>query len=331
MRPPNPRLALLASLRLLLLPIVSVWAQDGPCSVGRDPSVVCQLNSSQTMEYELRWTHSWQWFVLPTNNVAGVSVGLVFQRGANRHFPKMGFVAMASNSGVPPGTLSASSYDPLTYAHDDEIGARRKFISESHVDGLRPRTDWKVLTLGFDTNRTEEQADEVQVPLGQVLIGLRCQEDTWVIPHYPGCRVSLTATLLPFALRDNLTVVAPMARGDTHLYRVTVGDYDTLNISLTRDVHNTSHTPARGLVGAAMLQLNRWARPAPLDFAANLSRASPGTDLETSPGPRTAPPPPRQPDHRHPSQLRSATPVRHTSPPHQPQLQSLPCDPTFPC
>ena len=50
-----------------------------------------------------------------------------------------------------------------------------------------------------------------------------------------------------------------MARGgDSHVYKLTVGDYDSLNVSLTRDVHNRTglnpDAPVRGLVGAAMLQ-----------------------------------------------------------------------------
>jgi hypothetical protein len=255
-----------------------------PCSVGRPSSLVCPLNDSTTMEYDLRWTHSWQWFVLPTQDAAAVSVGLLMQRGSARNFPRMGFVVMASSSGVPPGTLTASAYDPTTYEHDDPVGARRKFLYESPVDGIRPNTDWKVLTIGIDANRSVDEPHNVQVPLGQVLIGLRCQETTWTWPYYPGCRVSLTATLLPFQLTNDLVVTSPMARGDTHVYGVTVGDYDTLNVSLTRDVHNTTHEPARGLTGVALLQLDQWARPGPLDFPYNLSQASPGIELETHPG-----------------------------------------------
>jgi hypothetical protein len=222
----------------------------GPCSVGREQSVVCPLNNSQTMEYELRWAHNWQWFSLPTHDAAGVAAGLVLQRGSSKMFPRMGFVAMASSSGVPPGTLMGGTYDPTTYAHDDPPGARRKVLYESPVDGSRPNTDWKVLTLGFDANVSMSEAQRVQVPLGQVLIGLRCHETTWTWPYYPGCRVSLTATLLPFTLSNELRVTAPMARGDAHVYKVGVGAFDTLNVSLTRDVQNTSHSPARGLRGA---------------------------------------------------------------------------------
>ena len=117
-----------------------------------------------------------------------------------------------------------------------------------------------------------------------MLIGLRCHEISWEWPFYPGCRVSLTATLLPFVMSNNLTVVSPMARGDTHVYQVTVGDYDTLNVSLTRDVANRTHEPARGLIGAAMIQRESWVRPEPLDIPFNVSRSPPGTDLEVWPG-----------------------------------------------
>ena len=51
-------------LRRLLLAGLPLLARAGPCSVGRPSSQVCHLNNSETMEYELRWTHGWQWFVL---------------------------------------------------------------------------------------------------------------------------------------------------------------------------------------------------------------------------------------------------------------------------
>ena len=216
--------------------------------------------------------------------MAAVSAGLVLQRGASRNFPRMGFVMMASTSGVPPGTLMEGGYDPTTYAHDDPVGPRRRFLYESQVDGIRPNTDWKVITIGIDTNVSSTDPQSVQVPLGRVLIGLRCHEISWEWPFYPGCRVSLTATLLPFVMSNNLTVVSPMARGDTHVYQVTVGDYDTLNVSLTRDVANRTHEPARGLIGAAMIQRESWVRPEPLDIPFNVSRSPPGTDLEVWPG-----------------------------------------------
>ena len=120
---------------LLLLPGL---AAAGPCSVGRPSAVVCPLNDSSTMEYDLRWAHSWQWFELPTHDLAAVAVGLVMQRGSSRNFPRMGFVAMASSSGIPPGTLAAAEYDPTVYEHDDPVGPRRQFLYESPVDGVRP-------------------------------------------------------------------------------------------------------------------------------------------------------------------------------------------------
>ena len=104
-----------------LLPLATATDRS-PCSVGRPASVVCQLNDTRTLEYELRWNHGWQWFVLETHDMAAVSAGLVLQRGASRNFPRMGFVMMASTSGVPPGTLMEGGYDPTTYAHDDPVG-----------------------------------------------------------------------------------------------------------------------------------------------------------------------------------------------------------------
>ena len=81
--------------------------------------------------------------------------------------------------------------------HDDPVGARRQFVWDSPTDGLRSDTDWKVLTLGIDSNRTDGEAEAVQVALGDVLIGVRCNELLWT-GQIPGCRYSLTATLLPF-------------------------------------------------------------------------------------------------------------------------------------
>ena len=119
------------------------------------------------------------------------------------------------------------------------------------------------------------------MPLGVVLIGIRCNELLWT-GQIPGCRYSLTATLLPFVLAENTTISAPMGRGDTHVYRVTVGAYDSLNISLTRDVHNKTDSPANGLVGVAMLQRGKWSRIGPLHYPYNLSGSPIGTILAES-------------------------------------------------
>ena len=149
-------------LRVLLL-LQARLVTSGPCSAGRASSEVCELSDSVTMEYELRWAHGWQWFVLPTNNVAAVAAGLVLQRGSSKNFPRTGFVMMASSSGVPPGTLMGSDYDPLTYEHDDPVGARRQFIYEAPGTGIRPNTDWKVLTIGIDANVSASRPELVQV------------------------------------------------------------------------------------------------------------------------------------------------------------------------
>lgn len=221
------------------------------------------LNDSVPVEFEQLTTFGWRWFVLPTDDAAAVTAGLVVQRGLGNRFPRMGFVMMASSSGIPPGSLSVAEYDPRTYVHDDPEGPRRRFVFEEESSS----TDWRVMTLGFDDNRTDSDADLVQVPLNEVLVGVRCNEFDW-FGAVPGCRYSLTATLLPFAIAHNVSVSAPMERGRQHVYRLTLGEYDSLNISLTRDVRNATDSDGqpRGLVGVAMLGNGWWSRPAPLEF-----------------------------------------------------------------
>lgn len=270
-------LALLASIPLAL----------SGCEIGRPQADVCILNGSQTVEYELRTAiHRWQWFALPTNGDAAVTAGLVMQRGPGKRFPRMGFVLMDSPSGQPPlsTTLAANpddDYNPNTYgSHNHPQGAQFTYSYDGAADPS-PKTDWKVLTLGFNANASAEAPQDVQVPLNTVLIGLRCNEKDWTWPDFPGCRVSLTATLLPFELSHDVQIAAPMARSDAHVFRMRVGDYDSLNVSITRDVSNRTYSPARGLLGAAMLNLGMWARPGPIDFPFNLSMAPLGTDMET--------------------------------------------------
>lgn len=241
-----------------------------------------RLNESQPIEFQQAESEGWRWFALPTGGLAAVTASLVVQRGYSQNFPRMGFVVMASTSGIPPGSLSPDfKYDPTVYQHDDPVGARRQFLWDNPTDGIRSVTDWKVLTLGIDTNQSADATDALQVPLGVVLIGIRCNELLWT-GQIPGCRYSLTATLLPFVLAENTTISAPMGRGDTHVYRVTVGAYDSLNISLTRDVHNETDSPANGLVGVAMLQRGKWSRIGPLHYPYNLSGSPTGTILTES-------------------------------------------------
>ena len=194
-------------------------------------AAVVPLQSSVPLEYEATLDDGWRWFSLPTNDAAGVAAGLVLQRGYSQNFPRIGFVAMASSSGVPPGSLSGASYNPTTYTqHDDPVGPRRAFFWDSPTDGVRSDADWKVLTIGIDTNRSVDDPQSVFVPLGTVLIGVRCNENLWS-GTIPGCRYSLTATLLPFELQNGQVIRAPMARADTHVFRVTAGEYDTIQLT----------------------------------------------------------------------------------------------------
>ena len=237
---------------------------------GGSAQSIKRLNNSEPVEYEQLQADGWRWFVLTTHDVAAVTAGLVVQRGYGNLFPKMGFVMMASPSGIPPGFLSQAEYDPMTYAHDYLVGPYRRFI----WDTTPSVTDWRVLTIGYDDNRTDDEASDVQVlDLNEVLIGVRCNEFAWSGP-IPGCRYSLTATLLPFEMTHNMIVAAPMGRQGQHVYKLTVGEYDSLNVSLERQVRNASDfgRRPRGLVGAAMLGKGRWSRPSPLAFPYNLTQ-----------------------------------------------------------
>ena len=260
MRPP-PRL-----LRLLLLLLSA-----RPTS----PSEVLPLSSGVTVEYEQRESYSWRWFILPTGNNAGVSIGLVMQRGDNDNFPRHGLVALATAGAVPPGSVSGAEYDPTTYTqHEDPVGPRFKY-SWISLSEARPSTDWEVLTLGFDANASRTDPAATQVQLNNVLIGFRCNERDWS-GEIPGCRYSLTATLLPFELRHGSRLTAPMAPGTVHVYRITLGTYDSLSLDIDRDGVNASEhlESTAGLVGAALLQRAAWSPPRTLDFPYNLSGAS---------------------------------------------------------
>ena len=113
--------------------------------------------------------------------------GLVVQRGENNNFPRMALVAMASTSSVPPGSLSLVEYDPTTYAgHDDPVGPRRQFFWDDPTQP-RPDTDWRVLTVGFNSNSSAGQPGTVQVAVDNVLIGVRCNEQDWQAPSIAGC------------------------------------------------------------------------------------------------------------------------------------------------
>jgi len=51
----------------------------------------------------------------------------------------------------------------------------------------RPDTDWRVLTVGFDSNSSAGQPVTVQVAVDNVLIGVRCNEQDWQAPSIAGC------------------------------------------------------------------------------------------------------------------------------------------------
>ena len=325
---PAPPLPLLLLLLLLWAALGSAqWFGGDNCTVGRPSYVLCPLSQS-TVEYELRWSHNWQWFSVQTGDAAAVSVGLVVQRGDSQQFPRTGLAVMEKSvstygpydvdvhrtslgcynrpycdSRLP--TYFAETYDPHADTYDPNpvtanyynhihhgynyhlwpVNPVHKYISEP-LNGTRPTTDWKVITLGIDPSAPRDEPYNVHIPLGEVLIGIRCQENNWTSPNYPGCRMSLTATLLPFNVSNNLTVTSPMAPGDVHMYRARdIGDYDTINVSISRDVYNTSReSPYSGLVGAAMLaHRERWSRPTPITFPFNLSGAPPGVVFESYP------------------------------------------------
>lgn len=240
------------------------------------PTEVLPLTSGVTVEYEQRESYSWRWFILPTGNSAGVSIGLVMQRGDNDNFPRHGLVALATKGEVPPGYVAGAEYDPTTYSqHEDPVGPRfqHSWISLSEA---RPSTDWEVLTLGFDANASAADPAATQVQLNNVLVGFRCNERDWS-GEIPGCRYSLTATLLPFELRHGSRLTAPMAPGTVHVYRITLGTYDSLSLEIGRDGVNASEehlASTAGLVGAALLQRAAWSPPRALGFPHNLSGAS---------------------------------------------------------
>lgn len=162
----------------------ALWLAALAAHVAAQPSVML-LTDGGTVEFEQTLDdpllpYGWRWFVLPTNELGAVTAGLVLQRGYSQNFPRMGLVIMASSSSVPPGSLTSCAgtpitcYDPTRYAeHDDQAGPRRRFLWDSPIDGVRQDRDWRVLTLGFDTDHDTYMPQDVQVPLGNVLIGKR--------------------------------------------------------------------------------------------------------------------------------------------------------------
>ena len=248
-------------------------------------AVPLELRSDETVEYELAPSDKWQWFMLRTNNVQGVVAGLVVQRGNNDNFPRMGFVATSSTGTLPPGSISGADFDPSTYNFATPSGATKYFWDSPSTP--RPTTDWRVLTVGFDGAAPAESPLDVHIPLHNVLIGVRCNEDEeiWGVDAVPGCRYSLTATHLPWALEDGTQVRAPMEPGDTHAFRIELGSFDSFRLRIERDGVNSTRTgsnEAYGLIGAALLQRIDWPQPHSLTFPSNLSKAPEGTELPFS-------------------------------------------------
>ena len=241
-----------------------------------------QLDPDHTVEYAQYFDDGWRWFYIPTNNSNAVTASLVTQRGEQNNFPKMGFVLLSSQSSeTVPSFSNPDNYDPDGYEHDFPIGPRLQY----NRDTTFPSTDWRALTVGYDTSASASDPESTQVPLENVLIGIRCYETDWTAP-LAGCRYSLTAQLLPFTLQPGDRIVSPMGRiyraenanggtvasPATHIYRVEVGGYDTLGFDIERDGSNHSAETNAGLVGVALLQRNGWSKPAPLyDGLTNLS------------------------------------------------------------
>ena len=197
-----------------------------------------QLDPDHTVEYAQYFDDGWRWFYIPTNNSNAVTASLVTQRGEQNNFPKMGFVLLSSQSSeTVPSFSNPDNYDPDGYEHDFPIGPRLQY----NRDTTFPSTDWRALTVGYDTSASASDPASTQVPLENVLIGIRCYETDWTAP-LAGCRYSLTAQLLPFALQPGDRIVSPMGRiyraenanggtvasPATHIYRVEVGGYDLI-------------------------------------------------------------------------------------------------------
>jgi hypothetical protein len=265
------------SMAVLLAIIATGWAD------------VQIITDGQTVEYEQRWLEKggWRWFLFATNNTGGVSCGLVTQRGENDNFPRHGFVVLASPGVMPPGSISDAEYNPTEYEeHADLVGPRFQYnwIAQGQT---RPTTDWSVLTLGYDTNASATQPAATQIPLENVLIGIKCNEVNWQ-GLIPGCRYSLTVHLVPFELKHGLSIQAPMSplaktqanKGarivnapSVHIFRITLGTFDSLRLDIKRDGVNSSLASAAGLNGAALIHRARWSPPRYLDFPYNLSGA----------------------------------------------------------
>lgn len=236
------------------------------------------LTSGEAVEYEQRTADEWRWFLMDTNDTAAVVAGLVIQRGSGDNFPRVGLLLLATATAVPPGAVSGADIDPTVYDQfDEEVGPRLQYLWDSPTSP-RALTDWKSASIGFDMTATSENPQSAQVPVGRVIIGVRCNEAQWT-GSIPGCRYSLTATLLPFVLAQGDAVRAPMARGAVHLFALDMGDYDSLTIEIDRDGVAGPNATGLGLIGAALLHHQRWSPPHTLTFPFNLSGLPPGTPV----------------------------------------------------
>jgi hypothetical protein len=204
------------------------------CGADWDPASLTTLASGEPVEYEQYTSEAWKWFLLDTNDAAGVVAGIVAQRGSGDNFPRMGLILIASSTAVPPGAISGVDIDPTTYGlFDEDEGARLQYLWDSPTTP-RALTDWKVTEVGFDYNATADRPGEAQVPVGRALVGVRCNEAQWT-GSIAGCRYTLTATLLPFVLADGDVVRAPMGRGGVHVFSLLMSDYDSLTVVVERD------------------------------------------------------------------------------------------------
>ena len=146
------------------------------------------------------------------------------------------------------------------------IGPRLQY----NRDTTFPSTDWRALTVGYDTSASASDPESTQVPLENVLIGIRCYETDWTAP-LAGCRYSLTAQLLPFTLQPGDRIVSPMGR----IYRAENANGGTVASPATHIYRVASATTPSASTSSATARTTR-PRPTPASSASRCSNATGG-------------------------------------------------------